>query len=96
MASEQNFEPLRVGVIGAGDISTVYLNAIDRSPALRLLAIAARTEESARRRAADYGVTGQSLDALLADDRLELLVNLAPGRDPVSYTHLTLPTTPYV
>lgn len=81
MASEQNFEPLRVGVIGAGDISTVYLNAIDRSPALRLLAIAARTEESARRRAADYGVTGQSLDALLADDRLELLVNLAPGRD---------------
>ena len=29
-------------------------------------------------------------------DKAHLYLQVAPGTDPVSYTHLTLPTTPYV
>ena len=32
----------------------------------------------------------------LDPDALALIVSEALGEDPVSYTHLTLPTTPYV
>lgn len=70
---------LRVGVIGAGDISDVYLNAIDRSPALKLQAIATRSVESAWEKANARGVAAVSVDAILSDPAVELVVNLAPG-----------------
>jgi predicted dehydrogenase len=73
------FEPVRVGVIGAGDISTVYLKAISRSPALALRGIAARQVERAEAAGKPYAARGTTVEALLADDGIELIVNLTPG-----------------
>jgi len=42
-----SFKPLKVGVIGVGDISDVYLNMISRSPALELHTLAGRRIERA-------------------------------------------------
>ncbi|AXB80490.1 Gfo/Idh/MocA family protein [Novosphingobium sp. P6W] len=72
-------EPVRTAVIGAGDISEVYLNTIDRSPALTLCGIASGSMTSAHEKAERYGVEARTLEALLSDTSVELLVNLAPG-----------------
>ncbi len=74
-------QPVRVGVIGAGDISGVYLNAIAGSPVLELGGVATRTPERADAVARPLGAAGMSVDALLADPAIELVVNLTPGRD---------------
>lgn len=74
-------EPVRIGVIGAGDISGVYLNAIAGSPVLELGGIATRRPARAETVAERFGVACMSVDALLGDPRIELVVNLTPGRD---------------
>ncbi|MCS0630229.1 Gfo/Idh/MocA family oxidoreductase [Telluria mixta] len=74
-----SFEPVRVGVIGVGDISGVYLNAISRSPALALRAVAARSMQRAATAGRRHGVPGVTVDALLADDGIEVVVNLTPS-----------------
>lgn len=72
-------DPVRVGVIGAGDISDVYLRMMVRSPALDLVAVAARDVERAGAKAATYGARGESVSGLLGDPSIELVVNLAPA-----------------
>lgn len=72
-------EPVRVGVIGAGDISTVYLNAIHRSPALELGAIAARDPGKLTAIAARYDAPSRTVRELLADPAIELILNLTPA-----------------
>lgn len=72
-------KPVRIGVVGAGDISTVYLNAISRSPALELRAIATRDSQAIAEKAAGLKARAVSVAALLADDAIELVVNLTPG-----------------
>jgi predicted dehydrogenase len=74
-------QPVKVGVIGAGDISGVYLNAIAGSPMLELAGVASRTPERAAAVAAPFGAAGMSVEALLADPQVELVVDLTPGRD---------------
>lgn len=74
-----SLEPVRVGVIGAGDISEVYLNGLNRSTALELRKIATRSPQSAQAAAAKYGAEAASVADLLADDAIELVVNLTPG-----------------
>lgn len=74
-------QPVKVGVIGAGDISGVYLNAIAGSPMLELAGVASRTPERAAAVAEPFGAAGMSVEALLADPQVELVVDLTPGRD---------------
>lgn len=72
-------EPVRTGVIGIGDISPVYLNAISRSPAVDLCRIASRSADAAQEVAARFGATGSDVAQLLADDSIEMVVNLTPA-----------------
>ena len=72
-------QPVRIGLVGAGDISPVYLNAIARSPALDLRAIATRTPQAIAQTAARVGARAATVYELLADDTIELVVNLTPG-----------------
>lgn len=74
-----SLQPVRVGVIGAGDISTVYLNAIARSSMLDLRKIATRNPQAIAALAHQHGAIGASVEDLLADDGVELVVNLTPG-----------------
>jgi predicted dehydrogenase len=67
-----------IGVIGCGMVSHAYLGTIARADGLRLKALASRTMASAERQAANYGGEAISVDAMLADPEISVVVNLAP------------------
>jgi predicted dehydrogenase len=69
--------PVRVGVIGAGVISTEYLRNLTVLPDLDVRAVGDLDEERARAQAAAFGVAhGGPVTAVLADEDVELVVNL--------------------
>ncbi len=70
-------EPVRVGVIGCGTISAIYLKNAARFAAFDVVACADLFVERAQARAAEYGVpTASSVDDLLANPDVELVLNL--------------------
>ena len=70
-------QPLPIGIIGAGNVSSQYLNAAKFFRAFRVAAIADLELSRAEARAAEFGVEkALSVDALLADPEVELIINL--------------------
>ena len=71
--------PMRVGVVGAGIISEIYLtNMIHRFDSLEVAAICSQRMDSARRRAAQFGIEARTFEAILSDPSIEMIVNLTP------------------
>ncbi len=69
--------PVQVGIIGAGNISGIYLEKGRSFPCLHLAALADLMPERAQAQASKYGIARVlSVDDLLADPALELIVNL--------------------
>ncbi len=69
--------PVSVGIIGAGYISEIYLaNLTTRFDNVRVLAIADLMLERARERAAKFGIDAMTVDELVAEPGIELVVNL--------------------
>ncbi|RYE46686.1 MAG: Gfo/Idh/MocA family oxidoreductase [Hyphomicrobiales bacterium] len=69
-----------VGIIGCGNISSQYLKAMRDFPVLEVIAIADMKPEVADKKAAEFGLTAVSVEALLADPRVEIIVNLTIPR----------------
>ncbi len=69
-------DPVRVGLIGCGNISAAYLRAAPLFPELAIAAIADLDESRATARAAEFGLRATSIDALLADPAIEVVLNL--------------------
>ncbi len=70
-------QPVNVGVIGCGTISSIYLKNIPTFEILNIVACADLDMERARARAAEYGVPKAcSVEELLADPQIELVINL--------------------
>jgi predicted dehydrogenase len=69
-----------VGIIGAGNISSQYLKAIRGFDVLEVRAIADLRAEAAEKRGAEYGVAPKSVEALLADPGIDIVVNLTIPR----------------
>ena len=67
-------EPIGIGLIGAGNISAVPEGAGFPDPRVR--GIADINPEAASARAAEFGVPAMSVEALLADPSIEIVVNL--------------------
>ncbi|NAZ38014.1 Gfo/Idh/MocA family protein [Rubellimicrobium sp. CFH 75288] len=65
-----------IGLIGCGNISAAYLRIAPSFRGLRIRAVADLDEGAARARAAEFGAEALSVERLLADDRLEAVVNL--------------------
>ena len=66
-----------VGIIGAGNISTQYLENLTRFPDVEVRFVADLDQVRAAAQAAAYGVPGSgSVDELLARDDIEVVVNL--------------------
>ena len=79
MSGMSGKKTLGVGVIGAGAISGIYLqNMTRRFDNLHVIAVAANHLESAQKRAAEYGVEACTVDRLLADERVDMVVVLTP------------------
>jgi predicted dehydrogenase len=74
-------EPIRVGIIGVGNVLNQYLDKIGVHPDVRIVALADVNAEATAARAAEYGVSkALSPDELLADDEVELVLNLTPPK----------------
>lgn len=72
--------PMRAGVIGCGAISDIYLkNMINRFDNLEVAACAANHLENAVKKAEEYGLKACTVEELLADPGIELVVILTPA-----------------
>ncbi|NTJ07294.1 Gfo/Idh/MocA family protein [Rhizobium lusitanum] len=67
---------LGVGIIGCGNISTTYFKLAPLFKGLNVLACADINMDAARLRAEEYKVKAQTIDELLANDELDVIVNL--------------------
>jgi len=68
---------VKVGVVGAGVISDIYLtNLTTRFDNVRVVAVADMIVERARERAATYNIGAMTVDELMTDPGIELVVNL--------------------
>lgn len=65
-----------VGLIGCGNISTIYLTNLPRSPGVKVRACADMRPEVAEAQAAKFGVEAVPVDTLLSRDDIDLIVNL--------------------
>lgn len=80
----------RIGVIGAGTIAARYIESLAAAPGFRVEAIASRSGTSARQTAARFGLRATSLEALIADPQLDLMLNLAPAQAHAEVTRACL------
>jgi predicted dehydrogenase len=65
-----------VGIIGCGNISPAYLKAAKGFSILRIVALADANPAAAEARAQEFGLEARSIDALLADPAVEIVLNL--------------------
>src|SRR5437660_950200 len=85
-------EPVRVGVVGCGNISSVYFRNCAQFPILQVAACADLILERAQAQAAQFGVPkATGVAELLADPAIELVVNLTvpSAHAPVAADALT-------
>ncbi len=69
-------KPVVLGIIGCGNISDAYFTGAARSSFARVKACADMRPEAAKAKAEAHGVQALSVDALLADPEIEIVVNL--------------------
>ncbi|WP_018240006.1 Gfo/Idh/MocA family protein [Ensifer sp. BR816] len=67
---------LGVGIIGCGNISTTYFKLAPLFKGIRVVACADINPAAAEARAAEYDVTAQSIEAMLVNPEVDIIVNL--------------------
>jgi len=67
---------LGVGIIGCGNISTTYFSLAPLFKGLKILACADLNRNAAELKAEEYGVKAQSIPELLANNEIDVIVNL--------------------
>jgi predicted dehydrogenase len=72
---------MRVGVVGCGNISPVYLRVAQRFPEIEVVAVADVRSELAQERAEQFGIPQVlEVDALLQHPDIEVVLNLTPPK----------------
>ncbi|WP_028612205.1 Gfo/Idh/MocA family protein [Paenibacillus harenae] len=69
-------EKIKAGIIGTGNISGIYFENGNRFDALQVVACADLDVDRAKARGEEFGVRGCSVDELLADPEVQLIINL--------------------
>lgn len=73
-------KPVKTAVIGCGAISDIYLqNMIGKHRSLEVVACCASHRENAEKKAAQHGIRAASVDEILRDEEVELVVVLTPA-----------------
>ena len=81
------------GVVGAGAISDIYLkNMIHRFDNLSVKSICAGHIENAQKKAREYGVQAVTMEEMLDDPEIRLIVNLTPAHVHYSVIRAALQT----
>lgn len=68
--------PLKVGVIGCGNISRTYLNACKFLSPIKIVACADLNPDAAAALAGEFGLTALTPAELLADEQIDIVLNL--------------------
>lgn len=77
---EKEQKKCRVGVIGSGAISDIYLsNMIEKFDRLEVIAVASKHLENAKKKAEQYNIKACTVEELLADESIDMVVNLTPA-----------------
>lgn len=69
-------QPAGIGIIGTGTISDAYVRGAESFPILRIVACADINPAAAQMRAAAWGIEALTPEALLADPRIDIVLNL--------------------
>jgi len=69
-------KPVGIGVIGCGVISGAYLKAARHFPLLDIRGLADLRPEAAKARAAEFGLKATTIESLLSDPEIEIVLNL--------------------
>lgn len=70
-------KPVKTAVVGCGAISDAYLNTmLNRFKIVEVVSCCDRNPEKAQAKAQKYGIKALSIEEILADDSIELVVNL--------------------
>jgi predicted dehydrogenase len=69
-------EKVGIGIIGCGNISGAYLKAMSHFPILDIRGVADLNQALAEAKAAEFNVPVKSVEELLADPKVEIVVNL--------------------
>lgn len=77
-------ERVGIGIIGCGNISPAYLKAAKSFPILDIKAVADLDPAAANARGAEFGIPVASVETLLADPAIEIVVNLTIPRAHVA------------
>ncbi len=67
---------LGVGILGCGNISTTYFSLSPLFKGIKVLACADLNPAAAEAKAKEYGVKAQTVEELLANDEIDVIVNL--------------------
>ncbi len=73
-------DTMKIGIIGCGNISGAYFGGAQRTDVLEIKACADIRMEAAQRQAEHFGCQAVSVDELLADPEIELVINLTIPR----------------
>ena len=65
-----------IGIIGTGNISEAYLKGAATFPGITILACADVNMDAARAKAGAWGIEALEVDTLLADPRIDIVLNL--------------------
>jgi predicted dehydrogenase len=69
-------DPLRIGIVGCGNISGIYLKNLSSYHGTDIIACADLDVERAQKVGAEYGIFGMSADNLINRDDIDLVLNL--------------------
>lgn len=80
MFDYQSIKPMKTAIVGCGAISDIFFqNFTERFRIIDLVKCCSKSGISAQRKAEQYGVQCSTLDEILADPEIELIVNLTPA-----------------
>ncbi len=82
--------PARVGIVGCGDVTGLYLPGCERFPAIELAACTDLDPERAEALSGRGGFPAVTLDELLADPTIEIVLNLTPPSVHATVTRAAL------
>jgi len=88
LMNELHLPPVRVGLIGAGNIARRYVTGMSRFPELELVAVTDAIPATAEALAGMAGIVAhRALEELLADESIDLVVNITP---PSAHADVTI------
>ena len=82
--------PVSVGVVGTGDIAPRYLKALMACHGVDLIGVAGRSECRAQAAASLVGTAALSIDDMLVDPRVAIIVNLSAPRHHAAVTRAAI------